>query len=134
MTLTQRFALALRVTLSYVYGLISSLLALSNPSPDVPSSDLLLFFAVYVAAGFTMSWPLCVAAVVLAFFFARSIAAKPGTWSMAAVLILACVSYLTLPFGGQVRSLATVGALAAVLAGICFYCLIASRPVKQISN
>lgn len=134
MTLTQRFALALRVTLSYVFGLIGSLLALSNPSPDVPLSDVLSFFAIYVAAGFIMSWPLCLAAVVLAFVFARSIAARPGTWTMAAVLILACVSYLTFPFGGQVRSLATIGALAAVLAGICFYCLIVSRPVQQISN
>jgi hypothetical protein len=52
MTLTQRFALALRVTLSYVYGLISSLLALSNPSPDVPSSDLLLFFCRLRGGGF----------------------------------------------------------------------------------
>ncbi len=134
MTLTQRLSLALRVTISYVFGVIGSLLGSSNPSPDLQSSEVLSLFAVYVAAGFIVSWPLYLAAIVAALVFSRSIAAKPGTWTMAAVLIVVCVSYLALPFDGHLRSLATIGALGAALAGICFYCLSVSRPVQKISN
>ncbi|MER8405676.1 hypothetical protein NKH16_13135 [Mesorhizobium sp. M1307] len=82
MTSTQKFKLALRVTLSYVFGVIGSLLGSSNPSPDMQSSEVLSLFAVYVAAGFIVSWPLYLAAIVAALVFSRSIAAnqEPGLW------------------------------------------------------
>ena len=130
--MTQRVWLASEITLSYVFGVVGSLLAVSNPSPENPWSETLVLFAAYVVAGFLLSWPLYLVAVVAAIAFPRSVAGRPRLCTSVAVLIAASFSFLTLPHDGHFRSLATLGAFAALLAGFCFYCI--ARPMRQISN
>ncbi|RVC83339.1 hypothetical protein EN745_03200 [Mesorhizobium sp. M4A.F.Ca.ET.022.05.2.1] len=130
--MTQRISLTSKITLSYVFGVIGSLLAVSNPSPENPWSETLLLFAAYFVAGILVSWPLYLAAVVAAIAFPRTVAGRPGLWTSVAVLIAVSFSFLTLPYDGHFRSLATLGALAALLAGFCFYCI--AKPMRQISN
>ncbi|MER8968986.1 hypothetical protein NKI25_25350 [Mesorhizobium sp. M0808] len=101
---------------------------------NVAAQDLLSTFALYLAVGVVVSWPAWLTAAVVAFLFARSIVANPGLWAAAAALVAAGFSYGTLPFDGEIRSLATVGGLAAILAGISFYCWSVSRPVPPASN
>ncbi|MER8698476.1 hypothetical protein [Mesorhizobium sp. M1273] len=137
MTMAQRITIAWRVTLCYLAGLTESLLVfafLGAPHRKVATQDLLWAFALELAVGVVVSWPLWLTAAVVAFVFSRSVVANPGLWAAAAALIAAGFSYGTLPFDGEIRSLATVGGLAAILAGISFYCWSVSRPVPAASN
>jgi hypothetical protein len=93
-----RVSLAIRITLSYVFGVVGSLLAVSSPSPQLLWSETFSLFAVYVAAGFIVSWPLYLAAVVAAFAFPIALTARPGVWTLAAVFVAASFSFLTLPY------------------------------------
>lgn len=95
--------------------------------------NLLLSFVLALVVGLLASWPLWLVAAVVAFVFGRSVAVNPGVWTGAASLIAAVFSYGVLP-SDEVRSLATVGALAAALAGISFYCWSVGSPVRPISN
>ncbi|ESX75601.1 hypothetical protein X759_17895 [Mesorhizobium sp. LSHC420B00] len=137
MTMAQRITIAWRVTLCYLAGLTESLLAFASfgaPHRNIATQDLLWAFALELAVGVVVSWPLWLTAAVVAFLFARSVVANPGLWAAAAALVAAGFSYGILPFDGEIRSLATVGGLAAILAGISFYCWSISRPVPPVSN
>jgi hypothetical protein len=138
MMIAQRFTLALRVTLSYLVGVIVgvigsllAVLAVTDRQWDATAADLFPGFVLAVAVGLLASWPLCLTAVVATLIFPRSVANNPGIWSVAATLIVAGFSYWILPFDGHLRS---VGGLAAVVAGICFYCWSVSIPVRQTSS
>ncbi|MER9757552.1 hypothetical protein NKJ46_29840 [Mesorhizobium sp. M0166] len=104
------------------------------PHRNVAAQDLLWAFALELAVGVVVSWPLWLTAAVVAFVFARSVAANPGLWAAAAALVAAGFSYGMLPFDGEIMSLATVGGLAAILAGTSFYCWSVSCPVPPVSN
>ncbi|MCV3210246.1 hypothetical protein OHD62_20605 [Mesorhizobium sp. YC-39] len=138
--MAQRITIILRVTLCYLAGVIESLLtfalfaSFATPQRYAALTDHLAGFALVLAAGLLVSWPLWLTAVVVAFVFARSVAARPGLWTAAATLIVAGFSYGALPFDGEIRSVATVGTLAAALAGISFYCWSVSSPVRPVSN
>ncbi|PTE07379.1 hypothetical protein [Mesorhizobium helmanticense] len=138
--MAQRITIILRVTLCYLAGVIESLLtfalfaSFATPQRYAALNDHLTGFVLVLAAGLLVSWPLWLTAVVVAFVFARSVAASPGLWTAAATLIVAGFSYGALPFDGEIRSVATVGTLAAALAGISFYCWSVSSPVRPVSN
>jgi len=137
MTIAQRITIILRVTLCYLAGVTESLLAFAaftTPHRDAPVHDLLTGFGLALTTGLLVSWPLWLVAAAVAFVFGRSLAANPGVWTAAATLIVACLSFGILPFDGGIRSLATVGALAAELAGISFYCWSVWSPVRPVSN
>ncbi|WP_139044071.1 hypothetical protein [Allomesorhizobium alhagi] len=108
-----------------------TVLAITDPQHDVMAADVFSSFALAVAAGFLISWPLYLTAIAVTLIFPRSVAANPGIWSVAATLIGAGFSFWTPAFDGELRS---VGGLAAVLAGACFYCWSLSNPVRQIST
>ncbi|TKD40641.1 MAG: hypothetical protein E5W98_20635 [Mesorhizobium sp.] len=131
--MAQRITITLRVTLCYLAGVTESLLAFASPHRDPAMHDLLTTFVLALVVGLLASWPLWLAAAAVAFVFGRSVAVNPGVWSVAASLIAAGFSYGVLP-SDEVRSLATVGALAAALAGISFYCWSVWSPVRPVSN
>ncbi|MER9630258.1 MULTISPECIES: hypothetical protein [unclassified Mesorhizobium] len=135
--MAQRITIAWQVTLCYLAGLTESLLAFASfgaPHRNIATQDLLWAFALELAVGVVVFWPLWLTAAVVAFLFARSVVVNPGLWAAAAALLAAGFSYGTQPFDGEIRSLATVGGLAAILAGISFYCWSVSRPVPAASN
>lgn len=134
MSMAQRITIALRVTLCYLAGVTESLLAfasLTTPHRDSAVHDHLTSFVLQLVVGLLVSWPLWLVAAAVAFVFGRSVDVNPGVWSVAASLIAAGFSYGVLP-SGEVRSLATVGALAAALAGISFYCWSVWSPVRPV--
>lgn len=93
--------------------------------------DHLTSFVLQLVVGLLVSWPLWLVAAAVAFVFGRSVDVNPGVWSVAASLIAAGFSYGVLP-SGEVRSLATAGALAAALAGIFLYCWSVWSPVRPV--
>ena len=87
----------------------------------------------FVAMGVLLSWPLYALALVIAIIFAKSILTHPAVWCAIAVLAVATICLLTLPFDGHINSVATVGIFCATVTGIAFYFWNVRYPI-QISD
>lgn len=122
MTFKQRVALATRLTASYAAGLLVGGLLTGRGNIAV------------VVMGVLLSWPLYVVALIVTIVFAKSVLTHPAVWSTIAIVVVATICLLALPFDGHILSVATTGIFCAIITGVTFYWWNVRYPIDRISN
>lgn len=128
-----RLVLVVRVTLSYAAGVLGAAFGISVLASlfgEANASDVPALVFLYVGMAFVVSWPLYLAAIVVAFVLGKSIAAQPAMWSAAAVVIVVGLSYWALPWDARVTDLYAIMP-TALISGAFFWAWNAWFPVAE---